>query len=61
VTGAPGVRFYAGYPLILGNGCCVGTLAILDYKPRHFENSGLSVLRDLAQLAVEELERPKGV
>jgi GAF domain-containing protein len=61
VTGAPGVRFYAGHPLILGNGCCVGTLAILDIKPRHFDNSGLSVLHDLAQLAIGEIERPKGV
>lgn len=60
VTGAPHVRFYAGHPLILGNGCCVGTLAILDTKPRHFGNSGLSVLHDLAQLAIGELERPKG-
>ena len=22
VTGFPGVRFYAGHPLILSNGCC---------------------------------------
>lgn len=61
VTGAPNVRFYAGYPLILGNGCCVGTIAILDIKPRYFANSGLSVLHDLAQLVIGELERPKGV
>jgi phosphoribosyl 1,2-cyclic phosphodiesterase len=61
VTGAPGVRFYAGHPLILSNGCCVGTLAILDIKPRHFDNGGLSVLHDLAQLVTGELERPKGV
>jgi ribonuclease BN (tRNA processing enzyme) len=60
VTGPPGVRFYAGYPLILGNGSCVGTLAILDTKPRYFENGGLSVLHDLAQLVIGELEQPKG-
>jgi len=61
VTGVPGVRFYAGDPLILGNGCCVGTLSILDTKPRHFDNSGLSLLHELAQFAIGELERPKGV
>ena len=61
VTGVPGVRFYAGDPLILSNGCCVGTLSILDTKPRHFDNSGLSLLHELAQFAIGELERPKGV
>ena len=59
VAGFPGVRFYAGHPLILGNGCCVGTLSILDVRPRHFDNVGISLLRDLSQLAIGEMERPK--
>jgi ribonuclease BN (tRNA processing enzyme) len=59
VTGFPGVRFYAGHPLILSNGCCVGTLCILDVRPRHFDNVGISLLRDLSQLAIAELERSK--
>ena len=59
VTGFPGVRFYAGHPLILSNGCCVGTLCILDVRPRHFDNVGISLLRDLSQLALAELERSK--
>ena len=59
VTGFPGVRFYAGHPLILRNGCCVGTLCILDVRPRHFDNVGISLLRDLSQLAIAELERSK--
>jgi phosphoribosyl 1,2-cyclic phosphodiesterase len=57
VTGPPGVRFYAGHPLILANGCCVGTLCILDVRPRHFDNVGVSLLRDLSQLVIAELER----
>jgi hypothetical protein len=56
VTGYPGVRFYAGYPLILGNGCCVGTLCILDTKPRHLDDAGLALLRDMAQFAIREME-----
>jgi ribonuclease BN (tRNA processing enzyme)/CheY-like chemotaxis protein len=32
VTGPPGVRFYAGHPLILSNGCCVGTLKHTRYQ-----------------------------
>jgi phosphoribosyl 1,2-cyclic phosphodiesterase len=59
VTGYPGVRFYAGHPLILSNGCCVGTLCILDTKPRHLDDAGLSLLGDLAQFAVQELDQPK--
>jgi phosphoribosyl 1,2-cyclic phosphodiesterase len=56
VTGHPGVRFYAGYPLILDNGCCVGTLCILDTQPRSLDDHGLSQLRDLAEIAVREME-----
>jgi hypothetical protein len=59
VTGFPGVRFYAGHPLILRNGCCVGSLCILDVKPRQFDDAGLTVLRDLAQFAIGEMERSK--
>jgi ribonuclease BN (tRNA processing enzyme)/CheY-like chemotaxis protein len=59
VTGFPSVRFYAGHPLILKNGCCVGTLCILDVRPRHFDNVGISLLRDLSQFAIAELERSK--
>lgn len=59
VTGFPGVRFYAGHPLILRNGSCVGTLCILDVRPRHFDNVGISLLRDLSQFAIAELERSK--
>ena len=59
VTGFPGVCFYAGHPLILRNGCCVGTLCILDVRPRHFDNVGISLLRDLSQFAIAELERSK--
>lgn len=56
VTGAPGVRFYAGYPLILSNGSCVGTLCILDTKPRNIDEAGVSLLGDLAQFAIQELD-----
>ena len=56
VTGDPGVRFYAGHPLILSNGCCVGTLCILDTKPRHLDDAGISLMGDLAQFAVREME-----
>jgi hypothetical protein len=56
VSGPPGIRFYAGEPLIL-SGTCIGTLCIIDRRPRDLDRQGLALLKDLADLAVEELER----
>lgn len=35
VTDAPFIRFYAGAPIRAENGLMLGTLCLLDYKPRH--------------------------
>ncbi len=34
VTGAPGLRFYAGVPLIVDEDLAIGTLCVLDTRPR---------------------------
>ena len=57
VTQAPHIRFYAGAPLTLRNGLCVGTLCAIDHQPRHISPGQLAALRDLAQCVVDELER----
>jgi CheY-like chemotaxis protein len=55
VVNDPRIRFYAGCPLILDDGSCVGSLCIIDTRPRSVEESDLERLRDLAALTVREL------
>lgn len=59
VTGPPNIRFYAGAPLHAPNGEAIGTLCIIDDKPRDFSAEELAVLRDLANGVEEELARTK--
>jgi hypothetical protein len=51
----PAVRFYAGQPLAAPGGQLVGTLCILDDKPRDISPAELSLLRDLADWVEKEL------
>jgi len=57
VVGPPNVRFYAGTPLILPSGHAVGTLCILDSRPRKFSESDRARLADLGGLLEQELSR----
>lgn len=56
VTGEPHVRFYAGAPLRVANGQPVGTLCIVDNKPRHFGKQDRLRLARLAQTVVDLIE-----
>jgi GAF domain-containing protein len=49
VTGEPGVKFYAGYPIESPGGQRVGALCIMDAEPRHFTPQEAELLRHLAQ------------
>ena len=55
VIDGPRIRFYAGYPLILDDGSCIGSLCLIDTRPRSLEGADLDRWRDLANLAVREL------
>jgi phosphoribosyl 1,2-cyclic phosphodiesterase/CheY-like chemotaxis protein len=55
VVGGPRIRFYAGYPLILHDGSCIGTLCLLDTRPHAREETDLARLRDLTDLVMQEL------
>lgn len=56
VTGEPHIRFYAGHPLEVGNGLKLGTLCIIDRKPRIFGQREKALLSDLASMVESELQ-----
>lgn len=57
VTGDLSVRFYAGAPLISPAGLPIGTLCILDHRPRgSFSDSELQSLRDLTNMIMDRVE-----
>jgi len=62
VTGDPRIRFYAGVPLRSANGLRIGTLCVIDTKPRAgltpVEQEGLHAL---AAMAIDELELRRAV
>ncbi len=61
VTGPFGVRFYAGAPLILGNGHRLGTLCAFDTKPNQLDPEQQEALADLAAVVVDELGLRRGM
>ena len=58
VTGGPRVRFYAGVPVHVEDEA-VGTLCLIDTKPRDPSGDELQLLEDLASLVQAELARPQ--
>jgi len=58
VTGSPRIRFYAGCPIFVGPDC-VGTVCVLDNRPRQIDDNSVSLLHDLAALAESELRKPQ--
>jgi diguanylate cyclase (GGDEF)-like protein len=56
VTGSPGIRFYAGAPIVLEDGSRIGTLCVIDRKPRKLTAQQRDMLQQLAQAAAAQLE-----
>ncbi|MBE9112345.1 GAF domain-containing protein [Nodosilinea sp. LEGE 07298] len=56
VTGEPGIRFYAGVPLISPGGHPLGTLCVIDRKPRTLNDYQIKTLEALARQVVMQLE-----
>ena len=51
------LRFYAGVPVFTITGEAVGTLCVLDFRPRDFSHSDLKLLFLMARRASAEVER----
>ena len=56
VVGEPGIRFYAGAPLINRAGEAFGALEVMDFQPRTLTNLQVSALQKLAHQVVAQLE-----
>ena len=61
VTEEPGVRFYAGTPLITLEGYALGTLCVMDRVPRNLSPEQKEALRALGRLVVAQLELRRSV
>jgi len=56
VRGDPGIRFYAGMPLVMPGGEVVGTLCVIDSRPRRLGATAREALAVLARSVTDELE-----
>lgn len=56
VAGPMGVRFYAAAPITTADGYRLGTVNILDTRPREISEADASILGDLASMVGDQLE-----
>jgi signal transduction histidine kinase len=55
VTGPPDIRFYAGVPLLAQSGAKLGSLCIIDRKPRSLDGPRLQLLKATAAMVAEAI------
>lgn len=57
VTGEPGIRYYAGMPLVLDGGLVLGNLCVIDTQPRPLMSAAdKAMLEQIARLATTRLD-----
>lgn len=59
VTGGPAIRFYAGAPLKSPDGQRVGTLCVIDTKPRKLNEQDMQTLQTFQELATLDIAVPR--
>jgi diguanylate cyclase (GGDEF)-like protein len=55
VVGDPNIRFYAGCPVSAPDGSKLGTLCVIDRRPRQFSEDDILALQDLAEMVENEI------
>ncbi|WP_082519753.1 sensor domain-containing phosphodiesterase [Variovorax sp. Root411] len=56
VAGDPGIRFYAGAPLVMPSGHAIGSLCLVDRRPRLFSAKQRKHLKDLSALVLSQID-----
>ena len=56
VKGAPGIRFYAGAPLLSGTGEALGSVCVIDNRPRELSEAQVKALQALSRQVTALLE-----
>ncbi|WP_025564880.1 sensor domain-containing diguanylate cyclase [Psychromonas sp. SP041] len=56
VVDEPKIRFYAGYPLKLRHGINIGTLCLIDPKPKGLNEEDQQLLQDLGAMIEQEIQ-----
>jgi diguanylate cyclase (GGDEF)-like protein len=56
VTGEPGIRFYAGAPMVSPEGAALGTICVIDRHARELSVTQIDALEILARQVVGQLE-----
>ena len=55
VLGDPNIRFYAGAPITAPDGSKLGTLCVIDRRPRQLAQGEVEALQDLAEMVEAEV------